>query len=159
MKRVFVAAYLTLAILCASISLTASNASPQDDQKIEWIRQFGTENDDCGMVLAIDTSGNLYVAGMTSGTFPGQTSSGAQDVFLAKFNPAGCQLWVRQFGTSRHDFGNGVAVDTWGNIYVSGFTQGGTFPGQVNLGGEDAFLAKYDSNGNQIWIRVWNGPG
>ena len=59
--------------------------------------------------------------------------------------------WIRQFGSSSGDRARGISVDASG-IYVAGFTNG-TLPGQTSAGGRDAFVRKYDANGNEVWTR------
>ncbi|NVL89824.1 MAG: SBBP repeat-containing protein [Desulfobacterales bacterium] len=118
-----------------------------------WLRQFGTSSWDLVYEMALDSSGNVYVAGNTYGIFPGQTSAGYYDAFIAKYDGAGNQIWLRQFGTSHGDFARRIALDSSGNVYVSGGTCGGTFPGQTSAGDDDAFIAKYDGAGNQIWLK------
>ena len=54
-------------------------------QEIGWTKQFGTSDGDSAWGVAVDTSGNVYVAGFTEGALPGQTSAGERDVFLVKF--------------------------------------------------------------------------
>ncbi|MHC4563979.1 MAG: SBBP repeat-containing protein [Planctomycetota bacterium] len=65
-------------------------------------------------------------------------------------------LWARQLGSVEDDKATDVAIDSDGNCYVVGFTQGGL--GGANLGEEDAFVAKYDSDGRQLWIRQFGTP-
>jgi hypothetical protein len=60
--------------------------------------------------------------------------------------------WIRQFGTENRDSAEGVSVDMAGNVYVVGWTWG-TLPGQKEAGNGDAFVRKYDGNGNEIWTR------
>src|SRR5690242_12435693 len=55
-------------------------------------------------------------------------------------NPPPVQ-WVRQLGTAGFDGGQGVALDGHGNVYLTGF-----------LGSGGVFAAKYDANGNQMWL-------
>jgi hypothetical protein len=50
-----------------------------------WMKQFGTPDFDRALGVAVDSSGNVYVGGETIGAFPGQTSLGFYDAFLAKF--------------------------------------------------------------------------
>jgi hypothetical protein len=67
-------------------------------------------------------------------------------MFLVKYNSAGTKQWTRQLGTTSDDRGFGVAVDTSGNVYVSGQTAGG-LDGNTSAGGNDIFLVKYNSSG------------
>jgi len=118
-----------------------------------WTRQFGSSDGDYTKGMAVDTLGNVYVAGYTGGTFPGQTSSGNIDAFIRKYDGAGNEIWTRQFGSSWEDHAEGVAVDASGSVYVAGLTYG-ALPGQVSSGGSyDAFVRKYDGSGNEIWTR------
>jgi Beta-propeller repeat len=111
-----------------------------------WTRQFGTSDNDEARGVSADSSG-VYVAGVTSGEFPGESSSGDADIFVRKYNSDGDEIWTRQFGTSELDFvgkvqgGGGISVDSSG-VYVAGQTSGGTFPDQTSEGDVDAFLAK-----------------
>ena len=107
-------------------------------QELEWIRQSGTSSDETASSLSTD--GNVYVAGNTQGTLPGQTSAGDLDAFVRKYGADGNVVWTRQFGTSGPDVGWGVSVDASG-VYVAGQT-GGTFAGQTSAGGDDIFVAK-----------------
>jgi uncharacterized protein YjiK len=57
-----------------------------------------------------------------------------------------------QFGTSSSDVGEGIATDSDGNIYVTGYT-GGEFSSYINAGDVDIFVAKYNSSGTQQWTQ------
>ncbi|OGT27859.1 MAG: hypothetical protein A2Z17_01365, partial [Gammaproteobacteria bacterium RBG_16_66_13] len=120
-----------------------------------WTRQFGTGGFDIAKGISVDASG-VYVAGWTSGTFPGQSNAGDNDPFVRKYDAAGNEVWTRQFGTGGNDHGNGVAVDASG-VYVAGDT-GGTFPSQTSAGGFDAFVRKYDAAGTELWTRQFGTP-
>jgi len=116
-----------------------------------WTRQFGTSATEGACGIAADTSG-VYAAGSTNGAFPGQTNAGNYDPFVRKYDGDGNALWTRQFGTSSVDYCTDLFV--YGSaVYVSGRTEGGTFPGQTSAGGSDAFVRKYDGDGNAIWTR------
>ena len=78
-------------------------------------------------------------------------NAGSHDAFLAKYDSSGEQLWVRQFGSAAYEELESVATDLDGNVYVAGHTQGSL--AGVNAGSYDAFLAKYDSSGEQLWVR------
>jgi len=84
------------------------------------------------------------VTGNTYGGLDGNTSSGRYDMFLVKYNSSGTKQWTKQLGTSYNDYGQGVTTDSSGNIYVTGYTNGGGLDGNTNLGGRDIFLVKYN---------------
>ena len=115
-----------------------------------WTRQFGTTSGDEAEAIAADDSG-IYVAGFTLGTLPGQTSAGDQDAFVRKYDADGNEIWTRQFGSADQDHASDIAADDSG-IYVAGATLG-TLPGQNSAGDQDAFVRKYDADGNEIWTR------
>jgi hypothetical protein len=117
-----------------------------------WTRQFGTASDDTVRDISIDSSNNIYVAGFTLGTFPNQTSAGGIDAFVRKYDSNGNEIWTRQFGTSAFDYANGISIDSSGNINVVGDTDG-VFSDQTSVGERDAYVRKYDSNGNMIWTK------
>ena len=68
--------------------------------------------------------------------------------------------WVHQLGTPSIDGGRGVSVDSAGNTYITGSTDG-TLPGSpdVNAGGSDVFIAKYDVDGNRLWVHQLGTTG
>jgi len=125
---------------------------PVHAQNIEWVRQFGTNLFDEGLAVAKGPS-SVYVTGHTVGVFPGQplASQGKPDVFLTRYDEQGNAIWSRQFGSTEQDHGTGVVVDLTG-VYVVGWTEG-ALPGQSFLGDYDAFIRKYDFNGNVLWTR------
>ena len=61
--------------------------------------------------------------------------------------------WIRQFGTDQLDEGFGVHADGLGNIFVAGLTRGSL--ARTNLGNHDAFVRKYNSDGNIQWTQQW----
>ncbi len=115
-----------------------------------WLRQAGTSAADIAISLAVDGSGNAFVTGFTEGNLGGP-NSGLSDAFLAKYDPSGTLLWTRQTGTAAEDWSTGIGLDQAGNAYLTGYTGGSL--GGPNAGLDDAFLAKYDAEGNQVWIR------
>ncbi len=125
---------------------------------LPWERQFGTSDYDYAYGVAVDGSGNVYVAGFTRSTLPGSTSAGSDDAFVRKYAPDGILLWTRQFGTSRPDYARAVAVDGSGNVYVAGYT-GGTLPGSTSAGSDDAFVRKYAADGTALWTRQFGISG
>src|SRR5207302_10296134 len=124
-----------------------------------------------GYAIAVDADGNTYVTGTTdSANFPtadplqpAHGGGGGDDVFLAKLNPAGSALvYSTYLGGSQSDVGNGIAVDSTDNVYLTGYTQSPDFPTanplQPMYGGfQDAFVAKLDSSGSTLLYSTYLG--
>ena len=115
-----------------------------------WTRQFGTASYDYALAIAVHSS-SAYVAGMTSGTFPGQPQTPPGSAFVRKYDSSGIELWTRQFTSSSGARADGVAADDSG-VYATGYTWG-AFPGYANTGELDGYVRKYDPNGEQMWTR------
>jgi len=123
-----------------------------------WTRQLGADGAfTYGYGIGADTAGNVYLAGHTNGTLPGNTSTGTYDLFLRKFDPDGNVLWTLQHGATLAVQVAGLAVDADGNSLVVGWTQG-SLDGQSNVGGEDVFVVKYDTTGTRLWTRMFGSP-
>ena len=121
-------------------------------------QQSGSSGDDYGLTIDRDTADNFYVAGHTNADLDGNTNAGEKDLFLIKYNSGGVKQWTQQIGTAADEFVYGVSVDSNGNIYVAGRTQGG-LDGNTNAGSDDIFLIKYDSNGVKQWTRQMGNRG
>jgi Ca2+-binding RTX toxin-like protein len=117
-----------------------------------WTRQLGSTTSDSISKTLVDANGNIIVTGTTSGSIGGQTSQGLSDVFVAKYDANGNLLWTRQLGGVSNDYVTEMMLDANGNIIVSGSTAG-ALPGQTSNGSNDSFVAKYDTNGNLIWVK------
>ena len=137
-----------LFMLVSVVSMCPGGANAQD---MEWVRQFGGALSRNASAQAVDADGCLFVAGRVEGTLPGQTSSGSLDAFVRKYDADGNEVWTRQFGTSSIDTPRGISVHATG-VYVAGETRG-TLPGQTASGSSDAFVRKYDADGNEVWTR------
>ncbi|WP_438038865.1 SBBP repeat-containing protein [Sorangium sp. So ce128] len=118
---------------------------------VVWTQRFGTSSDDHAKGVAVDGSGNVYVAGTTGGGLEG-ASGGFGDAFVRKLDSSGATLWTRQLATWRSESANALAVDGQGNVYVVGTSYGG---GQ-NTG--EAFVTKIDTNGAPAWTQLFGGP-
>lgn len=104
-----------------------------------WQQQLGTPEDDRAVGAGIDGSGNVYVAGYTNGSLGGP-AVGEQNGWVAKYDPAGGQRWVRQFGRDLSDEFWEVASDRAGSLYVTGWTY------DTNRGNFDAWVVKYSAS-------------
>jgi hypothetical protein len=118
-----------------------------------WSRIWGSSQAEFGNGVAIDNSGNVFVAGYTYGAFDGQTNAGDRDIFLTKFDSSGMKLWTKIHGSDLEDSGNDICIDNSGNVYVTGHTLG-EFDGQTNNGDKDFCLLKFDNLGSNLWTRI-----
>ena len=124
---------------------------------------------DYATAVASDAQGNVYVAGLTySPDFPVtpgafQTAFGLTcDAFVAKVGPGGKLLWATYLGGILDDWATGVAVDSAGNVLVTGWTRSANFPLanaiQGTLGnGFSAFVAKLDPTGSKLLYSTFLG--
>jgi hypothetical protein len=126
------------------------------DGTAAWTHQFGTPVWDSATGVATDAAGNIFVAGWTGGTLPGQTSNGG--AFLRKYTPDGTEAWTREFSSGSGDFAHGVAVDSAGSAFVVGETSG-ILPLQASAGGVDAFVRKYTGDGSEVWTHQFGSAG
>jgi len=117
-----------------------------------WTKQLGTSKDEDGYQVTTDSTGHIYMTGYTDGDLDGNTSSGGRDIFLIKFNSSGTKIWTKQLGTSKDEEAFDVTIDSSGNIYISGYTEGG-LDGNTNSGKSDIFLVKYNSSGTKQWTK------
>ena len=121
----------------------------------QYTRQLGaaTGGDTIGMSVATDASGNVYVAGYTNGGLDTNTLTGTYDFFITKYSSSGVKQYTRQLGVAGRDtFGNSVATDASGNVYVVGETGGG-LDGNTLAGSVDFYITKYDSSGVKQYTR------
>ncbi len=135
-----------------------------------WATYYGGSGDDYGYGIAVDSIGNMVVTGRTgsssgiatSGVY--QTSNGgSNDAFIAKFNASGVRGWATYYGGSGNDQGNRIAVDSIGNIVITGYTtstSGIATSGAhqtSNGGSNDAFIAKFNASGVRQWATYYGG--
>ena len=123
---------------------------------------IGGTGADSAWAVAVDSAGAAYVVGETWSvnfpkTFTISTSSGNGDAFIAKLNPSGTGvLYATYFGGGGRDSARGVAVDSAGNAYVTGFTSSSNFPTtngayrSQSLGQTDAFVIKVNASGSAL---------
>jgi len=131
-----------------------------------WAKSIGSIGGDIGYAIAVDASGNVYIAGMFNGVAdfnPGAgtlnlTSTGSCDAFFGKYTSAGALVWAKNIGGATTDEAHGIAVDASGNVYVNGFFWGTADfdpgAGTINMtavGNYDGFFAKYSSAGSYVW--------
>ncbi len=132
---------------------------------IIWAKTAGGNSSDYGMSIAIDGSGNSYIAGYFDSpnlTF-GSTVMYADglDMFVAKYSSNGNPLWAHFAGGAASEYGLGIGADANGNSYVTGYFESTsiTFGTTVltNAGYSDIFTVKYDAAGNVGWATSVGG--
>ena len=115
-----------------------------------FTQQLGTDEDDSGYGVTVDSANNIYVSGYTKGHLDNNTNSGNKDIFLVKYNSSGSKQWTQLLGTIDDDYGYAVTVDSSNNIYVGGYTAGG-LDNYTSAGNKDIVLVKYNSSGTKQW--------
>ncbi len=131
-----------------------------------WAVRAGGIETDRPTAIKADAIGNSYLTGYFYGTAQfgthAITSAGTQDVFIAKYDSAGTCLWVRSCGGPSGDIGNGISIDNFGNVFVTGQFKNSALFGTINLvsmdSSVDVFTTKLDANGNFLWAKKGSGP-
>ena len=123
-----------------------------------WTRLIGTATDDGADGVAVDSQGEIYVVGHTSGTIGTDAKPGLVDVFLAHLDAAGTVQKVRLYGSTADDNPRSIALAPPDGLFVVGSTLG-SLDG-VAPGGTDAFLARFDrSTGAFSWVAQYRSAG
>ena len=137
---------------------------------LQWTRTWGSKSEEYGKPMAIDKDGFIYVTGIFTNTCnfdPGtgrisKTAAGGCDVFLCKYSPDGTLVWTFTFGGTDWDWGQDVATDSQGDVYITGNFKGAPkFGGgqiseeRISYGLSDAYLSKITSDGKFLWVRNW----
>jgi hypothetical protein len=132
---------------------------------------LGGSNEDYGTGIALDASGHAYVTGYTNSTdFPVQNAlqaenAGGYDAFVAELSADGASLiYSTYWGGSSDDIGTGVAVDSSGNAYISGYTASPDFPvtpgalqAKYSGGDHDGFVVKFNAGGAELGYSTFLG--
>jgi hypothetical protein len=142
--------WLTIAIAILFFIGMSKSGAVQAATDPVWIRDLNIPRITFAGDVVTDLLGNVYINGDTDGLI-GQSESGGYDSFLIKYDAAGTKIWARQFGSSLHEGTTGLAVDPFGNVVTSGYTEG-ALEGP-DLGAWDSFIRKYDGSGNVLWTR------
>src|SRR5260370_11363774 len=147
MKTVVLVSVVTV----VSGQISTTEAAPVRE---EWAARYnGLGNQaDGAEAIALDAEGNVYVTGFT---WVG--SSPSYDYATIKYGPTGNQLWVTQYDgtTNGSDHAQAMAHDGEGNVYATGESYGYASDTDAN----DYATIKYDTDGNELWVARYNGPG
>jgi len=135
-----------------------------------WSTYYGGSGGDGVEGIICDSALNVYASGITNspngiataGCYQSAYNGAYNDVFLVKFNDTGAIQWGTYFGGGGDNECGGVAYDGR-DVYLAGFTVSTdsiATPGAyqvVNNGGDDAFLARFDIDGNRLWATYYGG--
>ncbi len=146
--------YITGSSSDGGISKDYATIKYDTDGNQQWVAKYNGPGNylDTAIAIAVDDSGNVYVTGYTRNDSESFTD---YDYATIKYDTDGNQQWVAIYtgpGTS-FDSPRAIAVDSSGNVYVTGESDGdGT--------GSDYATIKYDTHtGEQLWVTRHNGPG
>jgi hypothetical protein len=121
---------------------------------LAWHTFHGSADGDFGFGIAVDTSNNVYVTGMSSNTWgtPVHTYSGDFDIVVLKLNSSGVLVWNTFHGSASTEYGFGIAVDASNNVYVTGDSNA-TWGDPINAynDGTDIVVMKLNSSGALVW--------
>jgi len=153
---------LTALASCSFLFATAQN--------IESVRIISSSNYETCTEIGYDTLGNLFVAGLFSGTIdldPNAgttplTSTAFNDGYVAKYDPLGNIQWARQLEVTGGMFINALETSPDGSVLVSGWfidtidlDPGIPVVQEVSTGAKDIFLLKLTADGNYLWSHTW----
>lgn len=152
-----------------------------------WSARIASTGTDVGYNIATDSSGNVFVTGQggnnatitvysSNGIAFGTTltNGGLNDAFVVKYNNTGTVQWAAKISSPDIDTGFGIATDSDGNVYITGETQsqdglsksltaynsnGSPFATTITATTGYAFLIKYSSAGNVVWVTRVEGQG
>lgn len=149
---------MRLPVLTCSLFATAPLAlSPLGGaQSLIWGQQFAAPPAVRSTACAPDEAGGVFVAGVTSGAMAG-ANFGEQDVWIRRVDSSGDLLWIRQIGSSEDDWVTSAAPDGSGGLVLAGYTNGSL--GGPMSGGSDAWIARFDASGQQMWLVQRLTPG
>ena len=135
-----------------------------------WVQRIAGTSLDEGKAIAVDSGGNVYVTGYYQSTVPLSLGGAVQlpvstgrDTFIVKYNSSGNPQWYQTISGTSSDEAKAIAVDSGGNVYVTGNYQSTT---PVSLGpsldlpvstGSDTFIVKYDTSGTAQWFQTISG--
>lgn len=135
----------------------------------QWVRTMGASGNDDAKSIATDPSGNVYVTGQFSNTVDfgsgtGIASAGNNDIFILKLTTSGDFGWVKTYGNTGNDIGNGITADG-DNVYITGQFDHGSVgvdfgSGNITSSGNDIFVLKLGvANGDFGWVKTMGGSG
>lgn len=136
-----------------------------------WSTYYGGSREDYGWGIGVGSNNSIFISGITGSTSgiastgAHQTSiGGSSDAFLVKFDKNGLRLWATYYGGDEYEYLGSVCTDIIGNVYMAGTSRSrsniatpGTHQDTWVDSENDAFIAKFNSNGVRIWGTYYGG--
>ena len=133
-------------------------------QNTEWINTAGLFGSDKGTTIKVDDAGFTYITGYYNSEanfgpfYTGYSFASSKEVYVAKIDPMGNYVWVKNGINYYDDRGLGLCLDPAGNVYVTGTCWGGLDWGSLSVYNSSSFtdqifVVKLDNNGNEIWMK------
>lgn len=168
------------------VSFDIEHVNPDETLLIDpavrvWGTYYGASNStlmsldtDEGSACSTDGSGNVYLTGLTDAILSSaiatsgshqSTRNGVLDAFLVKFNSSGVRQWGTFYGGTQDDWANSCATDASGMTYMAGTTRSASLIATsachqpISGGSNDAFLIKFNPNGQLQWGTFYGGSG
>ncbi len=136
------------------------------DGKHKWSLGIGGEGSDIGSLVTFDNAGNVIVGGWYSKTMTvGETvlkSLGADDMFIAKFDPAGTLMWIKSIGAENIELVQSIAATKDNALIATGEFRAEVMFGATKLksaGNADIFLLKLEATGEVAWAKRFGSTG
>jgi hypothetical protein len=162
-------------IILISVSFLLNNTRLQAQANFQWTKTMGDTLLDYAKGIAVDDSGNVYTVGTFSGVVdfnPGAgvnnlSSPNSPSVFISKLDANGNFKWARKIGGTLSVYGNDIALNSLGELYIVGSFSGTTdfnpsviFINNVtSSGNRDAYVLKLSSAGAFIWVKTFGDNG
>ena len=138
----------------------------------QWHTFYGSTGDDCGEGLAVESNSGIYMVGFSitswngsTGQAPLHTHSGNNDIVILKLDTAGTYQWHTFYGSVGEDIGGGIAVDSGGGVYITGYSYdswdgpAGQAPLHIYSGDSDITVLKLNTTGGYQWHTFYGSTG
>jgi len=108
--------------------------------------------------IAVDSNGNCFITGDIDGQIDGKAKIGSIDTVIIAYTPDGNKLWSKLLGVKKEIvFNTEIVIDSLNNLYISGTTTGKL--GENQIGEWDGFVAKYNADSKEEWIKQFGVAG